>query len=69
MEISSVFLPGGLRKAQCVVGVGSRPPRLNRLIFSYLGGREGGPVRQKLQQTRREAGVARGPCASPNGSG
>lgn len=40
MEISSVFLPGGLRKAQCVVGVESGSQRLNRLTFSYLVERE-----------------------------
>lgn len=40
MEISSVFLPGGLRKAQYVVGVESGSQRLNRLILSYFGERE-----------------------------
>lgn len=69
MEISSVFLPGGLRKAQYVVGVESGSQRLNRLILSYFGEREWGSVWGRLQWARLEAGAARGPCASLSTSG
>ena len=53
MEISSIFLPGGLRKALCVVGVESESQRLNRLIFSYL---EEGAMREKCSRPGRRAG-------------
>lgn len=59
MEISSVFLPGGLGKAHCVVVIESGAQRLNRPIGSYWG-ESGRPCKGELQWDPLEGGTAEG---------